>query len=49
MLKEMAELFDKDIDTIGLHLKNVYESGELDEISNYREIPGSLKFLDKYI
>ena len=28
---QMAELFDKDSDTIGLHLKNVYESGELDE------------------
>lgn len=28
---QMAELFDKDSDTIGLHLKNIYESGELDE------------------
>ena len=27
----MAELFDKDSDTIGLHLKNIYESGELEE------------------
>ena len=28
---QMAELFDKDSDTIGLHLKNIYESGELME------------------
>ncbi len=31
--KQMAELFDKDTDTIGLHLKNIYKSGELDEKS----------------
>ncbi|MBT3383837.1 MAG: virulence protein RhuM/Fic/DOC family protein [Prolixibacteraceae bacterium] len=31
--KQMAQLFDKDTDTIGLHLKNIYKSGELDEIS----------------
>ncbi|MDE3023408.1 MAG: virulence protein RhuM/Fic/DOC family protein [Pseudomonadota bacterium] len=30
---QMAELFDKNIDTIALHLKNIYESGELDENS----------------
>jgi hypothetical protein len=30
---QMAELFDKDSDTIGLHLKNIYESGELEENS----------------
>ncbi|MCI0442365.1 virulence RhuM family protein [bacterium] len=28
---QMAILFDKDSDTIGLHLKNIYQSGELDE------------------
>ena len=28
---QMATLFDKDSDTIGLHLKNIYQSGELDE------------------
>ncbi len=27
---QMAEVFDKDSDTIGLHLRNIYESGELD-------------------
>lgn len=27
----MAELFDKDTDTIGLHIKNIYSEGELDE------------------
>jgi len=31
--KQMAELFEKDSDTIGLHLKNIYKSGEIDEIS----------------
>ena len=31
--RQMAELFEKDSDTIGLHLKNIYKSGELDEIS----------------
>jgi hypothetical protein len=31
--KQMAELFDKDSDTIGLHLKNIYKSGELDQDS----------------
>ena len=31
--KQMAELFDKDSDTIGLHLRNIYKSGELDKIS----------------
>ncbi len=31
--KQMAELFEKDSDTIGLHLRNIYKSGELDEFS----------------
>lgn len=31
--KQMAQLFEKDSDTVGLHLKNIYKSGELDEIS----------------
>ena len=29
--KQMSELFEKDSDTIGLHLKNIYSSGELNE------------------
>jgi prophage maintenance system killer protein len=29
--KQMAELFDKDSDTVGLHLKNIYSERELDE------------------
>ncbi len=29
--KQMSELFEKDADTIGLHLRNVYKSGELQE------------------
>ncbi|MCB0509318.1 MAG: virulence protein RhuM/Fic/DOC family protein [Chitinophagales bacterium] len=35
--KQMAELFEKDSDTISLHLKNIYSSGELDEISTTEE------------
>lgn len=31
--KQMAALFDKDSDTIGLHLKNIYKEGELVENS----------------
>lgn len=31
--KQMSELFDKDSDTIGLHLKNIFSSNELDEKS----------------
>ena len=31
--KQMSELFEKDTDTIGLHLKNIYKSEELDEFS----------------
>ncbi len=35
--KQMSQLFEKDSDTIGLHLKNIYKSGELDEISTTEE------------
>ncbi len=35
--KQMAQLFDKDTDTVGLHLRNIYTSGELDEISTTEE------------
>lgn len=31
--KQMAQLFEKDSDTISLHLKNIFKSGELDEFS----------------
>ena len=31
--KQMSELFDKDSDTIGLHLKNIFSDQELDENS----------------
>jgi hypothetical protein len=27
--RQMADLFDKDTDTIGLHIRNVYKEGEL--------------------
>ena len=29
--KQMADLFDKDSDTIGLHLRNIYKTNELDK------------------
>ncbi|MBY0379327.1 MAG: virulence RhuM family protein [Burkholderiales bacterium] len=29
--KQMAEIFGKDVDTIGLHLKNIYQENELNE------------------
>lgn len=35
--KQMAQLFEKDSDTIGLHLKNIYNSKELEEISTSEE------------
>ena len=35
--KQMAQLFDKDTDTIGIHLKNIYNSGELNEFSTTEE------------
>jgi hypothetical protein len=35
--RQMAQLFDKDSDTIGLHLKNIYTSGELEEHSTTEE------------
>lgn len=34
---QMAELFDKDSDTIGLHLKGIYQTGELDESATTEE------------
>ncbi|MGC9341196.1 MAG: hypothetical protein ACP5E3_00700 [Bacteroidales bacterium] len=35
----MAELFEKDTDTIGLHLKNIFQTRELDEKSTTEEYP----------
>ncbi len=37
--KQMAELFEKDSDTIGLHLRNIYKSGELEENSTTEKYP----------
>ncbi len=31
--KQMSVLFDKDTDTIGLHLKNIYKEKELEELA----------------
>ena len=35
--RQIAQLFDKDSDTIGLHLKNIYRTEELEEISTTEE------------
>ncbi|PKL09714.1 MAG: cytochrome C biogenesis protein CycH [Spirochaetae bacterium HGW-Spirochaetae-7] len=35
--RQMSRLFDKDSDTIGLHLRNIYDEGELEESSNTEE------------
>ena len=35
--KQMAYLFDKDTDTIGVHLKNIFSAGELSESSTTEE------------
>ena len=35
--REMSLLFDKDTDTIGLHLRNIYQEGELDEEATTEE------------
>ena len=37
--KLIAELFEKDGDTIGLHLKNIYSEGELDEKATSELVP----------
>jgi len=35
--RQMAQLFDKDSDTIGVHLKNIYQSGELEQFATTEE------------
>ena len=35
--KQMAELFDKDTDTIGLHIRNIYKEGELTPVGTTEE------------
>ena len=35
--KQMAKLFDKDSDTIGLHIRNTYKEGELEETATTEE------------
>jgi hypothetical protein len=35
--KQMSLLFDKDVDTIGLHLRNIYKEGELEESATTEE------------
>ena len=36
-LREMAELFDVSTDNISLHLKNIYEDGELSRVATTEE------------
>ena len=35
--RQIAQLFDKDSDTIGLHIRNIYQSGELEELATTEE------------
>ena len=35
--KQMSELFDKDTDTIGLHLRNIFKEGELEKSATTEE------------
>lgn len=35
--RQMAELFEKDTDTIGLHVRNLYKQGELDREATTEE------------
>jgi len=35
--RQMAELFDKDTDTIGLHIRNIFKEGELESMSTTEE------------
>jgi prophage maintenance system killer protein len=35
--RQMAELFDKDTDTVGLHIRNAFKEGELDEEATTEE------------
>jgi hypothetical protein len=35
--RQMADLFDKDSDTIGLHIRNIFKEGELDAVSTTEE------------
>jgi len=35
--KQMSLLFDKDTDTIGLHLRNIFKEGELEESATAEE------------
>lgn len=35
--RQMSQLFDKDTDTIGMHLRNIYAEGELDEAATTEE------------
>lgn len=37
--KQMSELFEKDSDTIGLHLRNIYKSGELEDRATTEKYP----------
>jgi len=36
--KQMAEMFQKDRDTIGVHIRNIYKEGELEKISTTEDI-----------
>ncbi len=35
--RQIAQLFDEDSDTIGLHIRNIYQSGELEGLTTTEE------------
>ena len=37
--KQMADLFDKDSDTIGLHIRNIYKESELEKAATTEDFP----------
>ena len=37
--KQMANLFDRDSDTVGLHIRNIYEEGELQKAATTEDFP----------
>ena len=37
--RQMAALFDKNTDTIGLHIRNIFKEGELEEVATTEDSP----------
>lgn len=45
----MSDLFGKDTDTISLHIRNIFKSGELDELSTTEETSVVQKEGDRHV